>query len=94
VVDVELEALRTSTTWVQDMVLDGADESSSLAASLSTAAELLECCASATTANGVHWGTQSMLVVALSHSPELETKLELLRSGWNTDLMENQVDAL
>jgi hypothetical protein len=65
-------------------VLDGANESSSLVVSLSTAAA----------ANGVRWETRSVLVAALSHFSELETKLELLRSGRNTDLMEDQVDAL
>jgi hypothetical protein len=34
------------------------------------------------------------LVVALSHFPELETELELLRSGHNVDLTEDHVDAL
>jgi hypothetical protein len=41
-VDAELEALWTSTALVQNLVLDGADGPSSLAASLSTLAELLE----------------------------------------------------
>jgi hypothetical protein len=38
--DAELEALWTSATWVPYIVLDGADGPSSLATSLSTAAEL------------------------------------------------------
>jgi hypothetical protein len=41
----------------------------------------------ATVANRVHWGTQSALVAALSHFPELETDLELLGSRCNTDMM-------
>jgi hypothetical protein len=41
-VDAELEALLTLAVWVWDLVLDNVDESSSLAASLSTVAELLE----------------------------------------------------
>jgi hypothetical protein len=45
-------------------------------------------------ANRVRWGTQSVLVAALSHFPELATELELLRSGRNVDLTENQVNAL
>jgi hypothetical protein len=40
--DVELEAQQASAAWVRDLVLDGADKSSSLATSLSTAVELLE----------------------------------------------------
>jgi hypothetical protein len=38
-------------------VLDGADVPSSLAASLPTAAELLEGHVDTASANGVHWGT-------------------------------------
>jgi hypothetical protein len=34
------------------------------------------------------------LVVALSHFPELEAEIELLRSGHNAALTEDQVDAL
>jgi hypothetical protein len=41
-VNTELEPLWTLVMWVQDLVLDRADKPSSLAASLSTAAELLE----------------------------------------------------
>jgi hypothetical protein len=41
-VDAELEALRAFAARVQDLVLGGADGPSSLAASVSTAAELLE----------------------------------------------------
>jgi hypothetical protein len=55
--------------------------SSSMAASLSMAAELLKGQVDATTANGVHWGTQSALVAALSHFSELEADLELLGFG-------------
>jgi hypothetical protein len=40
--NVELEALRTSTARVWDLVLDNADGPSSLAASMSTVVELLE----------------------------------------------------
>jgi hypothetical protein len=41
-VDAELEALWTLVAWVQDLVLSGAYESSSLAAAVSAVAELLE----------------------------------------------------
>jgi hypothetical protein len=50
--DVELEALRTSATWLRDLVLDGADGSSSLAASLTTVMKLLEGHIDAAAANG------------------------------------------
>jgi hypothetical protein len=93
-VNAELEALRALATWVQDLVQDWADGSSSLAASMSMATALLEGHVDAIIANVVHWQTQSMLVTTLSHLPELEAELELLRSSYNTALMEDQVDAL
>jgi hypothetical protein len=61
-------------------VLERADESSSLAASLFSAAELLEDRIDTTVNNGVCWGTWSALVAALSHFLEFGTKLELLGS--------------
>jgi hypothetical protein len=35
-----------------------------------------------------------VLVATLSHFPELKSELELLRSGHNADLVEDQADAL
>jgi hypothetical protein len=93
-VDTELEALRTLALRVWDLVLDNADGSSSLAASLSMVVQLLEGRANATAANGVHWGTRSALVAALLNFIELEPKLELLGFGRKADLMEDQADAL
>jgi hypothetical protein len=58
------------------------------------AVELLEGQVVATVSNGVCWGTRSALVTALSHFLELEAELELLGSGRNTVLPEDQVDAL
>jgi hypothetical protein len=75
-------------------VLDNADGASSLAASLSMVAELLEGQFDATATTEVRWGTRSTLVAALSHFPELETELELLGSTCNAVLMEDRVDAL
>jgi hypothetical protein len=43
--------------------------------------------------NGVCWVPRSMLVGALSHILELETELELLGSGHNVYLTEDQLDA-
>jgi hypothetical protein len=51
-----LEALRTLVARVRDLVMGGVDESSSLAASMSVAAELLESRINTVAANGVHWG--------------------------------------
>jgi hypothetical protein len=76
------------------LVLDMANGLYSLVASLSMVAELLEGCINAMTANGVCWGTWSVLVAALSHFLKLETELELLGSGCGAGLMEDQVDAL
>jgi hypothetical protein len=65
-----------------------------LATSLSAVVELLEGWIDVVTANGVRWGTRFALVAALSPFPELEAKHELLGSGCNVDLIDDQVDAL
>jgi hypothetical protein len=51
---VELRALLSSTVQVQDLVLYKSDEASSLAASLSSAANLIKGCVDAAATNGVH----------------------------------------
>jgi hypothetical protein len=79
---------------VRDLVLGNADGSSSLAASLSMVAELLKFWIDTTTTNGFRWWTRSALVAALSHLLELKFELELLGSGWNAELTNDQVDAL
>jgi hypothetical protein len=76
------------------LVLDNIDGTSSLAASLSTVVEMLECWINVVAANGVHWGTRSALVAALLHFLELKFMLELLKSECNADLTEDQLDAL
>jgi hypothetical protein len=75
-------------------VLDWDNKPSSLVASLSTSVELLEGRVDAVAANGVCCWTRSALVTALLHFPELEAELELLRSGCNMALREDQVNAL
>jgi hypothetical protein len=85
--------LRTLAARVWDIVIDNADRSSSLVASLSTTVEQLEGRVDATTTNRVCWGTQSVLVTALSQFLELDVELELLGSRRNADLMVDQVDA-
>jgi hypothetical protein len=45
---------------------------------MSTIAELLEGQVDTVAANGVRWGTRSVLVAVLSHIPELEAEAELL----------------
>jgi hypothetical protein len=75
-------------------MLDSADGPFSLAASMSTSVELLEGWIDAMTANRVRWGSRSMLVAAVLHFPELKPELELLGSGHDADLTEDEVDAL
>jgi hypothetical protein len=75
-------------------VLEQADGPSSLVASLSSAAGLLEGCIDAIAANGVHWGTQSALATALSHFSESGAELELPGSEHNADLTEDRVVAI
>jgi hypothetical protein len=76
------------------LVLDGIDMLSSLAGSLFMLVELLECRLDITTANGVRWGTRSVMVAALSHFPKLKNELGLLGSGRNANQTEDEVDAL
>jgi hypothetical protein len=62
-------------------VLDDTDGPSSLAASMSTAVELLEDWIDAAAANGVRWGSHPSLVAIVLYFPELKTNLEVLRTG-------------
>jgi hypothetical protein len=48
----------------------------------------------AAAANGVRWGSYSMLVATVSHFSDLKTELEVLRPGRNADLREDEADAL
>jgi hypothetical protein len=93
-VDVVLETLRTSAAQVWDLVLGSTDKKSSLAATMSTVAELLEGWMDATAANRVRWGSCSALVTDVSHFPELKAELEVLSSECNTDLTKDEADAL
>jgi hypothetical protein len=94
VVDAELAALWTLAVQVRDMVLDNIDEPSSLAACLSMEVELLEGRIETMAAIGVRWGTKFALVATLSHFLEMKIDLELLGSGHNDDLREDQADGL
>jgi hypothetical protein len=93
-VDAKLEDLRTSAAHVRDLVLDNDDESSSLAASMSTAVELLEGRIDAVATNEVLWGSCSAMVTTISHFSELKSELELLGSRHKVDLIEDEADAL
>jgi hypothetical protein len=76
------------------VVLGSTNGPSSLAAYMSTVAELLEGRVYAAAANGVRWGSRSALVAAVSHFLELKTELELLGSGHSVDLTEDEADTL
>jgi hypothetical protein len=67
-------------------MLHSIDGPSSLVASLSMVAELLEDQINVPAANEACWETRSALVAALSHFPKLKSELELLRSERNVDL--------
>jgi hypothetical protein len=66
-------------------VLDNTDGPSSLATSISTTGELLKGRINATAANGVCWGSHSVMVAAVLHFAALRSELELLGSGRTTD---------
>jgi hypothetical protein len=83
-----------SAALVQDLVLGDVDGLSSLVASLSMVVELFKSQIDTATANGVCWGTRSVLVVALPHFLGLKSELELLGSGQIVDLTNDQADAL
>jgi hypothetical protein len=92
--DAWLEARRTSVARVRDLVLGSTVGPSSLAASMSMAAELLKGRIDTAAANGVYCGSRSTLVTAVLHFLELKTELEVLRSGCSADLIEDEVDVL
>jgi hypothetical protein len=92
--DAELEALWILVVRVQDLVLGGIEGPSSLGASMSMVAELLEGRINAVATNGVCWGSRSALVTAVSYFLKLKTKLEVLRSRHSVDLIEDEADAL
>jgi hypothetical protein len=75
-------------------VLGDVDGSSLLATSMSAVAQRLEGWIDAAATNGVCWGSHSVLVAAVMHFSELDTDLEVLRSGSNMGLTESMVDAL
>jgi hypothetical protein len=79
-------ALQDSAARVQDMVLEGSNKISSLAASLSSAVDLIEGRVDAVVTNGVHWGAWLALTTALSHFPKLEHEFDLLAFKYNADL--------
>jgi hypothetical protein len=85
------------------LVLGSANGPSSLAASMSTAVELLKGLIGDAATNGVHWGSRSILVAVVSHFPEPMTELEVhwgsrmlevLGSARGADLTEDKADAL
>jgi hypothetical protein len=75
-------------------VLGSTGGPSSLATSISTAAEFLEYQIDVAATKKLHWGSHFVLVAAVSHFPKLDTNLEVLGSGCSAGLVEGKVDAL
>jgi hypothetical protein len=73
-------------------MLGRSDETPSLAVALSPSVELNEGHVNAAAINRVHWG-RVVLTVVLLHFPELDSKLELQGSGYNADLMKDEIEA-
>jgi hypothetical protein len=73
--------------------LGSTDRSSSLPACLAMVVEQVENQINTAAANGVRWWTRSALVAILSHFPELEPELDLLGSGRDAKLSDDQVGA-
>jgi hypothetical protein len=65
----------------------------SLAVVLSPSTELIDGRVNVVAINGVHWRAWLVLTTALSHFPERESELELLGSGYNTDLTKDEMEA-
>jgi hypothetical protein len=63
-------------------VLGNADGLSSLAASMLKAVELLKGRIDAVTANGLRWGSHSVLVVVVSHQFPIRSEQGAARFGW------------
>jgi hypothetical protein len=70
------------------------DETPPLAVALSPSMEPTEGHVDAAAIDGVQWGAQLALTVVLSYFPELASELELLGSGYNTDLMSDEMETL
>jgi hypothetical protein len=92
--EAELEALRSSTVRVQDLVLGDVDGSSSLVTSMPAVVERLEGQIDTVATNGVRWGSRFSLVAFVSQFSELDADLEVLGSRRNVGLTEGEVDAL
>jgi hypothetical protein len=93
-VEAELEDLRSSATRVRDLVLGDVSRSSLMGESMSAVMEQLEGQIDGVLANGVHWGSHSALVAMVSHFTELDADLEVLGSGCNAGLIEDEVNDL
>jgi hypothetical protein len=71
-------------------VLEWSDETPSLAVALSSITKHIDSHIDTAAASGVHWGARLALTAVLSHFPELG----LLGSGYNTDLMKDEMEVL
>jgi hypothetical protein len=77
-------------------VLRGFDEVPPLAVALSppSPSQLTETQVNAAAINGVQSGARRALTAFLSHFPELEVELDLLGSGYNANLMSDEMEIL
>jgi hypothetical protein len=90
----EWEVLQHPATLVCGPVLGRPKETPPLVVALSVSIELIEGRVNAVAINGVHWGSRLVLTAVLPHFLELEAELELLGSGYNTDLMNDEMENL
>jgi hypothetical protein len=74
-------------------VLGRSDEMPSPAVALSPSTELIKGHFNAAAINAVHCGAWLALTAVMSHFDELESKLELLGSWYNADLMKDEMEA-
>ena len=79
---------------VRDLVLGASHDPSSLPAALDSVVDAVEDRLDVAAFSGVHWGTQSSLVVVLSHFLELEAELGLLGSGRSAETSETELERL
>jgi hypothetical protein len=90
----ELEDLRSSVVWVQNLVLGDVSKLSLTVLSMAVVTEQLDDRIDAAAANRVCWGSHSTLVAAVLHFPDLGTDLEVLGTERNMGLKEDEVNAL
>jgi hypothetical protein len=90
----EIQALSSLATQIWDLVLERTDEIPSLVVALSSTMKQIEGRIDAAATNRVHWWAWLALTTVLSHFPKLELTLELVGSGYNADLIKDEMEDL